>query len=261
MCAICGCSDAVHGHGASEHVHEHEHEHDHAHDHEHEHAVDSAFAHAHELQAAILGKNDRIAAITRRFLAEHRILALNLVSSPGAGKTTVLERTIAGLRGEREIQVIEGDQATSHDAARIRDAGALAIQINTGTGCHLDAAMVEGALRELAPSRGTLLFIENVGNLVCPALFDLGERAKVVIASVTEGEDKPLKYPHMFRASQLVLLNKMDLLPHVRFDVQRFVRNARQVNSALEVLPISAVGAGAGLERWYSWLRGLDVRT
>ena len=259
MCAICGCSDAVHRHEPSAHAHQHEHEHAREHGHAHEHDSSLEHPHQHAVQAAILGKNDRIAATTRQFLEEHRILALNVVSSPGAGKTTVLERTIADLRGKREIQVIEGDQATSHDAARIREAGAAAIQINTGTGCHLDAAMVAAALRELAPRPGTLLFIENVGNLVCPALFDLGERAKVLIASVTEGEDKPLKYPHMFRASQLVLLNKMDLLPHVRFDVQRFVRNARQVNSALQVLPISAVG-GDGLPHWYSWMRTLDVR-
>jgi hydrogenase nickel incorporation protein HypB len=214
--------------------------------------------HEDAIEVAILAKNDRLAARTRRRLSENEILALNLVSSPGAGKTTLLERTISDLRGERDIQVIEGDQATSHDADRVRRAGAAAIQINTGTGCHLDASMVERGLRQLEPRRGALVFIENVGNLVCPALFDLGERAKVLIASVTEGEDKPLKYPHMFRASQLVLLNKVDLLPHVRFDVDLFVRNAEHVNSALEVLPISALG-GAGLDRWYSWVRCLRV--
>jgi hydrogenase nickel incorporation protein HypB len=211
------------------------------------------------VEAAILGKNDAIAAQMRRFLNDRRVLALNLVSSPGAGKTTLLERTIADLHRERAIQVIEGDQATSQDADRIRRAGAAAVQINTGTGCHLDAGMVERGLRSLTPEPGTLLFIENVGNLVCPALFDLGERAKVLIASVTEGEDKPLKYPHMFRASQLVVLNKIDLLPYVQFDVDRFVRNTKQVNSALEVLPISALG-GAGLDPWYTWVRSLDVQ-
>jgi hydrogenase nickel incorporation protein HypB len=211
---------------------------------------------ARDIEYAILGKNDRLAQKNRRFFQEHGIVALNLVSSPGAGKTTLLERTIAQLCHERDVQVIEGDQATSHDADRIRRAGATAIQINTGTGCHLDAAMVERALRELEPAVRTLVFIENVGNLVCPALFDLGERAKVLVASVTEGDDKPLKYPHMFRASQLVLLNKMDLLPHVRFDVDRFVRNAKQINAALDVMPVSAID-GASLCGWYSWVRSL----
>jgi len=206
------------------------------------------------MEAAILGKNDRIAAQNRRLFADRRILAVNLVSSPGAGKTTLLERTIADLRGGRRIQVIEGDQATSNDAERIRAAGAEAIQINTGSGCHLDAAMVDGALRRLEPAPGALVFIENVGNLVCPALFDLGEHAKVVVASVTEGDDKPLKYPHMFRASRLVLLNKLDLLPYVRFDLDAFVRAARQINPASEIIPVSAV-SGENLERWYGWLR------
>jgi hydrogenase nickel incorporation protein HypB len=243
MCAICGCSD--HGH----HSHPHGHAgHDHSHSHGREHAVETA----------ILGKNARIAAKTRQLLTHRNILALNLVSSPGSGKTTLLERTISDLGRERTIQVIEGDQATSHDADRIRAAGASAVQINTGTGCHLDAAMVEGGLERLEPERGSLLFIENVGNLVCPALFDLGERAKVVIASVTEGEDKPLKYPHMFRASRLVLLNKIDLLPYLRFDVERFQKHAEQVNSGVEVIAISALG-GQGLERWYSWVRSLDA--
>jgi hydrogenase nickel incorporation protein HypB len=243
MCAICGCSDDTH------HSHPHGHGgHDHGHSHGREHAV----------ERAILGKNARIAANTRQLLTHRNILALNLVSSPGSGKTTLLERTISDLGRERTIQVIEGDQATSHDADRIRAAGASAVQINTGTGCHLDAAMVEGALERLEPPLGSLLFIENVGNLVCPALFDLGERAKVVIASVTEGEDKPLKYPHMFRASRLVLLNKIDLLSYLAFDVERFRTHAEQVNSGVEVIAISALG-GQGLERWYSWVRSLDA--
>ena len=245
MCAICGCSGETHEHEHSGHgAHDHAHPHDHGHDHPHQ---------LHELEAAILGKNDRIAAATRRSFADNQICALNLVSSPGAGKTTLLERTITDLLRDADIQVIEGDQATSQDADRIRSAGAAAIQINTGTGCHLDASMVQSALARLEPKRGSLVFIENVGNLVCPALFDLGEQAKVLVASVTEGEDKPLKYPHMFRASQLVLLNKTDLLPYVRFDVERFVSNARQVNPALEVLPISAT-SGEGLDAWYGWV-------
>jgi hydrogenase nickel incorporation protein HypB len=199
----------------------------------------------------LLEKNDQLAAANRALLADRRVLALNLVSSPGAGKTTLLERTIADLGGA--ISVIEGDQATSRDAERVRAAGAAAVQVNTGTGCHLDAAMVRGALAEMRPVAHSLLFIENVGNLVCPALFDLGERAKVLIASVTEGDDKPLKYPHMFRASRLLLLNKIDLLPHVPFDEERFVADARAVNPALEIIRLSAQ-QGEGLPAWYAWL-------
>jgi len=245
MCATCGCSDTLHRHDPHEHEHGHDHDHPHTH------------PHARTLEADLLAKNDRIAAATRRALRERRILALNLVSSPGAGKTTLLERTIRDLSRDRAIGVIEGDQATSNDADRIRATGAAAIQINTGTGCHLDAAMVEAGLRRLEPPDGAIVFVENVGNLVCPALFDLGEHAKVLVASVTEGEDKPLKYPHMFRASRVVLLNKLDLLPHVRFDVSRFVENAKRVNGSLEVLPVSAE-TGEGLERWYSWMRSVD---
>jgi hydrogenase nickel incorporation protein HypB len=204
-----------------------------------------------DLPARLLARNDEVAAATRALLADRRVLALNLVSSPGAGKTTLLERTVAALGGP--ISVIEGDQATTRDAERVRAAGAAAVQVNTGTGCHLDAAMVSGALTHLAPQARSLLFIENVGNLVCPALFDLGERAKVLIASVTEGDDKPLKYPHMFRASRLLLLNKIDLLPHLRFDEERFVADARAVNPDLEIIRLSAL-QGDGLPAWYAWL-------
>jgi hydrogenase nickel incorporation protein HypB len=204
-----------------------------------------------DLPARLLARNDEAAAATRALLADRHVLALNLVSSPGAGKTTLLERTVAALGGP--ISVIEGDQATTRDAERVRAAGAAAVQVNTGTGCHLDAAMVSGALTRLAPQARSLLFIENVGNLVCPALFDLGERAKVLIASVTEGDDKPLKYPHMFRASRLLLLNKIDLLPHLRFDEERFVADARAVNPDLEIIRLSAL-QGDGLPAWYAWL-------
>jgi hydrogenase nickel incorporation protein HypB len=201
----------------------------------------------------VLERNNSVAAHNRAWLAARRITAFNLMSSPGAGKTTLLERTIRDLPAAR-ISVIEGDQETEQDADRIRAAGARAIQINTGAGCHLDASMVERALRSLDPPEGSTLMIENVGNLVCPSLFDLGESARVVIASVTEGDDKPLKYPHMFRGATAILLNKMDLLPHVSFDVDRFTRNARKVNPNVDLLPLSAT-RGDGLDRWYRWLQ------
>jgi hydrogenase nickel incorporation protein HypB len=206
-----------------------------------------------DVARAVLEKNDRLAERNRGWFAARGILALNLVSSPGAGKTTLLERTIRDRPGHRRISVIEGDQATTRDADRIRAAGARAVQVNTGAGCHLDASMVERAVAELDPSAASLVMIENVGNLVCPALFDLGERAKVVVASVTEGDDKPIKYPHMFRAAGLVLLNKVDLLAHVEFDVDRFRRFAAEVNPRVRVIAVSAT-RGDGLPEWYAWL-------
>jgi hydrogenase nickel incorporation protein HypB len=206
-----------------------------------------------DMEQAVLAKNDRLAAENRGWFAGRSVAALNLVSSPGAGKTTLLERTIRELAGRVGISVVEGDQATANDAERIRAAGARAVQINTGTGCHLDAAMVAGALDELDPARGSLVMIENVGNLVCPALFDLGERAKVLLASVTEGDDKPLKYPHMFRAASLVLLSKIDLAPYVPFDRARFMTAVAEVNPRARVLAISST-TGEGLAAWYGWL-------
>lgn len=178
---------------------------------------------------------------------------LNLVSSPGSGKTSLLERTIRELKGKLPISVIEGDQATANDGERIAAAGAHAIQVNTGTGCHLEADMIEGALGALKPQPGSVVMIENVGNLVCPALFDLGENAKVVILSVTEGEDKPEKYPHMFRAARLLLLNKVDLLPHLDFDVEKAIASARKVHPSVEVIEVSAK-TGAGMAEWYKWI-------
>ena len=206
------------------------------------------------LETRILAKNDALAAKNRAWFAGREILALNLVSSPGSGKTTLLERTIRDLKGELKLYVVEGDQATANDGERIRAAGAPAVQVNTGTGCHLEADMVARGLAELKPALGSVVMIENVGNLVCPAMFDLGERAKVVILSVTEGEDKPLKYPHMFRASEIMILNKTDLLPHVDFDVARAIANAREVNPDIKVFQVSA-RSGDGLEGWYGWLR------
>lgn len=207
-----------------------------------------------ELETRILAKNDALAARNRAWLAGREILALNLVSSPGAGKTTLLERTIRDLKAQLNLYVIEGDQATDNDGQRIRAAGAAAIQVNTGTGCHLEADMVARGLSELKPTAGAVVMIENVGNLVCPAMFDLGERAKVVILSVTEGEDKPLKYPHMFRAAEVMILNKVDLLPHVDFDVPTAIENAREVNPEITVFQVSA-RSGEGLSDWYGWLR------
>jgi hydrogenase nickel incorporation protein HypB len=208
-----------------------------------------------DLEAGILAKNDAIAANNRAWFAEQKILALNLVSSPGAGKTTLLERTIRDLRRQVPLFVIEGDQATANDGERIRAAGAPAVQVNTGTGCHLDADMVARGLTVLKPEAGSIVMIENVGNLVCPAMFDLGERAKVVVLSTPEGEDKPLKYPHMFRAARVMILNKIDLLPHLDFDVSRAIANAHAVNPAIKTLLLST-RTGEGLGSWYDWLFG-----
>jgi hydrogenase nickel incorporation protein HypB len=254
MCATCGC--------ASGHDHDHDHEHDgHDHDdHAHEHPHEHPHEHTHtpgprliQLERDVLARNDGLAARNREWFAERGVLALNLVSSPGAGKTALLERTIRDLGSALSLVVIEGDQATARDADRIRRAGGRAVQVNTGTVCHLDAGMIGRAVAELEPRAGSIVMIENVGNLVCPALFDLGEQAKVLVASVTEGEDKPLKYPHMYRASTLMLLNKIDLVPHVAFDVERCVAYAREVNPRLEVLGTSAT-RGDGLREWYAWL-------
>jgi len=272
--------DQGHEHG-HEHEHEHEHEdaHGHTHDaesgqwhqhgdgrwHRHDHgdAATAALGAAHapglaasrrvQIEQDILAKNDAIAAANRQRLADRGIFALNLVSSPGSGKTTLLVKTIEALHGRLQAAVIEGDQQTSRDADRIRATGAPAIQINTGKGCHLDADMVRRALDQLDPAEGSLLLVENVGNLVCPAAFDLGEAHKVVILSVTEGEDKPLKYPDMFHAADLLLINKTDLLPYVDFDVDAAIAYARRVRPGIEVMRVSAT-TGDGFEAWLAWL-------
>ena len=258
MCATCGCGEAdvrlttvgVEAPTAHQHAHDHPHEHDHDHDHPHNHA-DELRTHTLDLEVAVLAKNDALAERNRAWLADRRITAVNLMSSPGAGKTTLLERTIK--QATRPVTVIEGDQETVFDAERIRKAGARAVQVNTGAGCHLDASMVARALQSLQPEEDSVLFIENVGNLVCPALFDLGERRKVVVISVTEGDDKPLKYPNMFAAADLVVVNKTDLRPYVDFDLDRLCRDARKVRPGLEVATLSA-RTGEGMDDWLRWL-------
>jgi len=207
-----------------------------------------------DVESRILAKNDQLAAKNRAWFAGREILALNLVSSPGAGKTTLLERTIRDLAGELPLYVIEGDQATANDGERIRKAGASVVQVNTGTGCHLDAAMVTRALSALKPEAGAVVLIENVGNLVCPALFDLGERAKAVMFPVTDGEDKPLKYPHIFRAAGLVILSKIDLLPNLDFALAEAIDNVAKINPDVAILQLSA-RSGQGMTDWYDWLR------
>jgi len=283
MCVTCGCGEGevkiegeaaahvhVHVHAdGTRHVHEHTHAHEqaqphaHAHQHEHEHTHDPAPAHSHapgvpparmvQIEQDILAKNNAYAARNRQALAERGMLALNLVSSPGSGKTTLLCKTIT-LLGATPVAVIEGDQQTSQDADRIRASGAQAIQINTGKGCHLDAHMVGHAMAQLKLADDALLLIENVGNLVCPAAFDLGEAHKVVILSVTEGEDKPIKYPDMFRAASLMLLNKIDLLPHLSYDVDAAIGYARRVNPQIRVIQLSAT-SGEGMGEWLAYLR------
>lgn len=206
-----------------------------------------------EVEIDVLDKNNQLAARNRARFAARELLVLNLVSSPGSGKTTLLTETLLRLKGKKACAVIEGDQQTVNDAARIRATGTPAIQVNTGKGCHLDAQMIADAAPRLPLGDGGILFIENVGNLVCPASFDLGERHKVAVLSVTEGEDKPLKYPHMFAAASLMLLNKIDLLPYLNFDVESCIAAARAVNPHIEVILISAT-SGEGMDSWLSWL-------
>ena len=277
MCTTCGCASGetrIEG-DALEHGHAHDHSHAHAHG-NHAHAASPAYVpaqghshrhyapvHAHapgmspsrmvSIEQDILAKNNAYAASNRQSLAARGIYALNLVSSPGSGKTTLLVKTIDMLHGRLPIAVIEGDQQTSQDAERIRATGAAAIQINTGKGCHLDAHMVGHAFGKLPMPEGGVLMIENVGNLVCPAAFDLGEAHKVVILSVTEGEDKPIKYPDMFAAASLMLLNKCDLLPYLNFDVDKAIAYARRVNPDIRVIRTSAT-SGEGMADWLAWI-------
>ncbi len=272
MCNVCGCGQGevrIEGHEHPEHGHNHAHDQGHAHLHPHPHdpvgmlapvpalvqaPPDSSPARLLRIEQDLLAYNQGFADANRRWFEARGLLALNLVSSPGSGKTSLLARTLEALREEMPLAVIEGDQQTSRDADRLRATGAPAIQINTGKGCHLDAHMIGHALEPLALLEGGVLFIENVGNLVCPAGFDLGEAHKVVVLSVTEGEDKPLKYPNMFAAADLLLLNKIDLLPHLDFDVGQCLEYARRINPDLAVLQLSA-RTGEGLADWLDWLR------
>ena len=260
MCTVCGCGtgevrveDAGKA-GAHSHDHDHGAVHDYGQGPAHAHAPGMTQERMVQVERDILAKNDAYAAANRQLFAARGILALNLVSSPGSGKTTLLTRTVADLKDAFPIAVIEGDQQTANDAERIRATGVPAIQVNTGKGCHLDGHMVGHAVEHLDPAPGGLLFIENVGNLVCPAAFDLGEAHKVAILSVTEGEDKPIKYPDMFHAADLMLLNKVDLLPHLTFDVAACMDYARRVNPRINILQVSAT-TGEGMAEWYRWIR------
>ncbi|MFZ4056900.1 MAG: hydrogenase nickel incorporation protein HypB [Ferruginibacter sp.] len=236
MCATCGC-------GPDSHQHEH---HDHSHDH-------SSKGRIVTVEKDILHENNLLAERNRGYFEGRNILAINLVSSPGSGKTTLLEKTLTDLKDTLKFAVIEGDQQTTNDADRIHATGTKVTQINTGKGCHLDAHMVLHAVQGIKPEPDSVLFIENVGNLVCPAMFDLGEKERVVVISVTEGDDKPLKYPDMFQSSTLCVINKTDLLPYVNFNVEKAKEYARRVNPTIDIIEVSCT-SGNGLVTWYQWL-------
>jgi hydrogenase nickel incorporation protein HypB len=270
MCTVCGCGmDPAIEKGEGKHTHAHEHNHNHSHDEDGSVHYGHGIAGVHvpgmsqeriiQVEQDILSKNDRFADQNRAFFERNGVFALNFVSSPGSGKTTLLAKMIGDLKDRVDITVIEGDQQTSNDAARIREAGARAIQINTGKGCHLDAHMVGHAVEQLNPASRSTLFIENVGNLVCPAAFDLGEAHKVVVLSVTEGEDKPLKYPDMFAAADIMVVNKADLLPYLDFDTSLCIANALRINPRLQTFIVSA-RTGEGLGEFYAWLETSAAR-
>ncbi len=277
MCGTCGCGEensvTIRKPGEENHshyhthadgsVHSHTHHHDgqhnhdlpeaHNHEHEHEHHHDHSHLVEIKLEQDILQKNNLLAERNRGYFEAKNIFAMNLVSSPGSGKTSLLEKTIKDKSQNFDFFIIEGDQQTMNDAQRIHEAGAPVVQINTGQGCHLDANMVNKAVKQLEIKENSVLIIENVGNLVCPAMFDLGETKRVVIISITEGEDKPIKYPEMFRTSDLCIINKMDLLPYLDFDIQKLKNYAKQVNHHLEFIEMS-VKTGEGVDEWYNWL-------
>lgn len=278
MCGTCGCFDpnaavsmidpetgeasllrSDHDHHHHDHTHHHHHHAHNAHGHSHHHDHDHSHEHSGRIisvEQAILAENDRLAQRNRGWFEGRGVLALNLVSSPGAGKTTLLEKTIEALSPTVELTVIEGDQMTTNDADRIRAAGASALQINTGAGCHLEADMIAAATKKLNPAPGSIVMIENVGNLVCPAMFDLGEHMKIAIVSTTEGDDKPVKYPYMFSASEVVIVNKIDLAPYVDFDEERISANIRKVNPQARIFMLSA-RTGEGIAEWIDFLKEL----
>ena len=256
MCSTCGCGQPdeavkILKPGEKEELtNHHDHDHHHHHDHDHHHTHVSQI----ELEKNILHENDLLAQRNRGFLEAKNAFAINMVSSPGSGKTTILEETIKRLKSETELAIIEGDQQTMNDAERIESTGVPVVQVNTGKGCHLDAHMVLHAIKKLEIKDNSLLFIENVGNLVCPSMFDLGENKRVVIISVTEGEDKPLKYPYMFDSSHICIINKVDLLPYVTFDMEKVKEYAMRINHHLEFFTLSAT-TGEGMDEWLSWLK------
>jgi len=275
MCGTCGCGspdghisiqkpgvdlhDHHHHHTHGEHSHDHSHHdhshsHDHNHPHEHDHSHDPIKKTVIEVQQNILQHNDLMAARNRGYFEAKSLFVLNLVSSPGSGKTSILEKTLKDLKEEISFAVIEGDQQTMQDANRIDALDIPVIQINTGKGCHLESDMVYDAVKQLDPKESSILMIENVGNLVCPSMFDLGERKRVVIISTTEGEDKPLKYPDMFHSSDICIINKIDLLPYLNFDLEKLRSYALQINPKLIFFEVSAT-TGQGMEQWYDWLK------
>lgn len=281
MCSTCGCGSDENGAKVidlrEEHNHDHEHHHhdhsnDHSHGHSHDHSHDHSHGHSHdhhshdhnhdhehrviELERDILQQNDLAAARNRGYFEAKNITAINLVSSPGSGKTSFLERSLQDLKNEIEFQVIEGDQQTLNDAKRIEAIEVPVIQINTGKGCHLDGDMIQRALKKLNPKDNSVLMIENVGNLVCPSMFDLGEELRLVIISTTEGDDKPIKYPDMFHGSQVCIINKIDLLPYVNFDVEVAKNYALQLNPNMIFFEVSAT-SGEGMDAWYNYLKNL----
>ena len=256
MCGVCGCgTDEVKINTPGHHHHNHHHhshgEHHHHHDHDHDHKGDKTVL---ELERDILSKNNIEAARNRGYFEAKNIFALNLVSSPGSGKTSILETTLKDLTGSIPFYVIEGDQQTFNDANRIKALNTPVVQVNTGKGCHLESDMIYTAVKQLKPKENSVLMIENVGNLVCPSMFDLGEQKRVVIISITEGEDKPIKYPDMFQSADVCLINKIDLLPYLQFDLQKLKNYAMQVNHHLTFFEVSAT-TGQGMEVWYAWLK------
>ena len=272
MCDTCGCNEPgskytitkpedsgnqsyshVHDHGNHEHKESNEHDQTHTHSNSHNHNRKI------EIEQDILYKNNLLAERNRGYFQAKNVIALNLVSSPGSGKTTILEKTIKDLSKSVEFSVIEGDQQTMTDASRIKATGVPVVQVNTGYGCHLDAEMINNAVKELKITDNSILMIENVGNLVCPALFDLGENFRIVTISVTEGEDKPLKYPYMFQSSNLCIINKIDLLPYVEFNMQKTREYALRVNHHLQFIEFSAK-TGEGMDKWYNWLKKMSNR-